>query len=201
MLGVFVTYLSVGLGAMRLLQLANQVRILARILYAVFAASCFVFAVLSIRDYLLARQGRLDDMTLRLPDGLREQIKKRIRSTSNKGEETIGTRTGVFVFIGLAFVSGLFVSLVELACTGQVYLPTISFVVGIPNMRAQATLYLLLYNLIFIIPLLVVLLLAVYGVSAARFQKLLTANVARTKLGMVVLFVILGGLLLTQVLA
>ena len=43
-LGVFVTYLAVGLGAMGLLQLANRARILARVLYGAFAASCFVFA-------------------------------------------------------------------------------------------------------------------------------------------------------------
>ena len=201
MLGVFVTYLVVGLGAMSLLKLANKVHILARVLYGAFAASCFVFAGLSIRDYTLARKGRLSDMTLRLPDGLRERVKKRIRRASNAGEQTIGSRSGVLLFIGLAFVSGLFVSFVELACTGQVYLPTISFVVGIPQMRAQATLYLLLYNLIFVTPLLVVLLLSVYGISAARFQELLTQNVARTKMIMAVLFVLLGILLLTQVLA
>jgi hypothetical protein len=49
----------------------------------------------------------------------------------------------------------LIVSVLELACTGQVYLPTISFVVGIPEMRASAIAYLVMYNLVFILPLLV----------------------------------------------
>ena len=199
MVGVFVAYFSVGMGAMSLLRLANRVRILAKILYGAFAATCFVFAALSLYDYIRARQGKLQDMKLRLPDRFRERIKRRIRRTTSQGEQAIGSPAGLMAFAGLSFGSGLFVSLIELACTGQVYLPTLSFVVGIPEMRAQATLYLLLYNLIFVLPLFVVLLLSVYGISQARFQQFLSRNVARTKLVMVVLFVLLGILLLTQV--
>ena len=68
-------------------------------------------------------------------------------------------------------------------------------------MRTKATLYLLLYNVIFVLPLFIVLLLAVYGITQDRFQRFLSRNVARTKLVMAVLFVLLGILLLTQVLA
>jgi cytochrome c biogenesis protein CcdA len=185
-LGVFVTYLAVGLGWMSLLQLASRIKVLARILYAIFALSCFVFAAFSLRDAILARQGRLKDMTMKLPDALRERIKGRIRRAST-------------AFVGVSFVSGLFVSLLELACTGQVYLPTISFVVGIPSMRASALSYLLLYNIIFVTPLIIVLFLATYGVSAVRFQDWFVQNVFKAKLFLAVLFVLLGSLLLTQV--
>ena len=90
------------------------------------------------------------------------------------------------------------VSLLELACTGQVYLPTISFVVSIPSMRASGVAYLLLYNAVFIVPLLVVLIMAVYGVSATRFQDWFVRNAAAAKLVMAILFVLLGLLLLSQ---
>ena len=59
---------------------------------------------------------------------------------------------------------------------------------------------LVIYNLVFVLPLVVVLFLAVYGVSAARLQEWFVQNAARAKLIMVVLFVLLGALLLTQVL-
>jgi hypothetical protein len=186
--GVFVTYLAVGLGAMSLLRLASAISVVGTVLYGLMAASCFVLAGLSIHDYLLARRGQLRDMRLNLPETLRDRIKGRIRAASG-------------AFVGAAFVSGLIVSVLELACTGQVYLPTISFVVGIPEMRASAVLYLVLYNLFFILPLLAILVLAVYGISAARFQAWFEQNAARTKLIMAVLFVILGGLLTSQLLA
>jgi len=123
-----------------------------------------------------------------LPEGLRERIKGRIRAASG-------------AYVGAAFGSGLIVSLLELACTGQVYLPTISFMVSVPQMRGSAIGYLLLYNAAFIVPLVVVLLLAVYGVSAAHVQDWFVRNAARTKLLMAVLFAGLAGLLATQVVA
>ena len=186
--GVFVTYLLVGLGAMSLLKLVNTIKVVGMVLYGAMAVGCFVLAGISVRDYALARQGRFKEMTLNLPDRLRDRIKGRIRAASG-------------AYIGAALVSGLVVSLLELACTGQVYLPTISFVVGIPQMRASAISYLVIYNLVFILPLVVILFLAVYGVSAARLQDWFVQNAAKTKLIMAVLFLVLGGLLVSQVLA
>jgi hypothetical protein len=184
--GVFITYLLVGLGAMQLLRLASAIRIVGPILYGAMAVGCLVLAGYSLYDYLLARRGQLKDMRLNLPEGLRERIKGRIRAASG-------------AYVGAAFGSGLIVSLLELACTGQVYLPTISFMVSVPEMRGSAIGYLLLYNAAFIVPLVVVLLLAVYGVSAARVQDWFVRNAARTKLLMAVLFAGLAGLLATQV--
>lgn len=185
--GVFLTYLLVGLGAMSLIRLLDSMRVVGIVLYTLLAISCFVLAGFSLYDYALARQGKLHDMRLNLPDPLRERIKGRIRAASG-------------AYAGAAFVSGLLVSLLELACTGQVYLPTITFVVGIPEMRANAIAYLVLYNVVFIIPLIVVMLLAAYGVSAARFQDWFTRHVATAKLIMVALFLLLGALLMVQAL-
>ncbi len=186
--GVFAAYLAVGLGAMQLLSLVQGVRWLGYVLYGGMALMCFVLAGISVHDYLLARKGHLHKMALNLPEDVRERIKGRIRSASN-------------AFIGAAFVTGLLVSLMELACTGQVYLPTISFVVGLPGMRARAVLYLLAYNIMFVVPLLAVLLLTVYGISAARFQDWFVKHAALSKLIMVALFLLLGGLLLVQLLS
>jgi len=186
--GVFVAYLAVGLGAMHLLRLASAVQVLGPVLYAAMAVLCLVLAAYSVHDYVLARHGSLKDMRLNLPESLRERIKGRIRAASS-------------AFAGAAFVTGLMVSLLELACTGQVYLPTISFMVGVPEMRASAIGYLVLYNAVFVVPLLVVLLLAVYGVSAGRVQDWFVRHAATTKLLMAGLFLLLGGLLTAQALS
>ena len=98
-----------------------------------------------------------------------------------------------------AFVSGMVVSLLELACTGQVYLPTICFVVGVPAMRAHAVLYLGLYNLMFVVPLIVVFVLAYFGVSSGRLAEWTQRHVALVKLLISLLFFALGGLLISTV--
>ena len=187
-LGVFITYLMVGLGAMSLLSLMSSIRWLGQALYTLMAAACLALAVISLHDLVQARRGRLHDMKLNLPDRMRERIKGRIRAASG-------------AYVGAAFVSGLIVSLMELACTGQVYLPTISFMVGIPEMRGRAVLYLVLYNLMFIVPLIAVLLLTAYGTSAVRFQDWFTKHAALAKGIMAVLFLLLGALLVAQVLS
>ena len=53
-LGVFVAYLTVGLGAMGLLAMVSSVRCLGLLLYGVMAAACFVLAIVSVYDSIQA---------------------------------------------------------------------------------------------------------------------------------------------------
>jgi len=98
-------------------------------------------------------------------------------------------------------VTGLVISLLELACTGQVYLPTIIFVSSMPELRLRAIFYLLLYNLLFILPLVVVFILAYFGTTSKDLTRFLQKRAAAVKLGMAVLFLALGGWLLVTLLA
>jgi hypothetical protein len=84
------------------------------------------------------------------------------------------------------------ISFLELACTGQIYLPTIIFVSSIPELRLQAISYLALYNLLFIMPLVVVFIMAYYGTTSKDLTRFLEKNAAAVKLSMVVLFLALA---------
>jgi len=177
-LGVFLAYLSVGLGMYKVLDLmGGLLQTLSRWVYALTALMCAVLAVISLLDFLKARRGQLQDMSLKLPDSLRKRVNAVVRA---------GAQTRVFV-TG-AFVTGVIVSFIELACTGQVYLPTIIFVTSIPEMRVQAISYLLLYNLLFILPLLVVFVLAYYGTTSYQLGRFLERHTATVKLGAGILF-------------
>jgi len=81
---------------------------------------------------------------------------------------------------------------VELACTGQVYLPTIIFVLGLPDWRARATLALVVYNLMFILPLVAVFLLVYFGTTSQQLTGWMQRRAAAVKLGMAVLFLLLA---------
>ena len=100
-------------------------------------------------------------------------------------------------FVPVALATGFFVSIVELACTGQVYLPTIIFVLGMKEMQGQAFFYLLLYNLAFILPLVVVFGLAYFGTSSEQLGAFINRHTAAIKLGTALLFFVLAGWLLT----
>jgi hypothetical protein len=73
------------------------------------------------------------------------------------------------LFVSTAVV-GFLVTLLESVCTGQVYVPTLVFLAQHPAYRARAGLFLIFYNLMFILPLAFVIVAAYFG---ARNQRLL----------------------------
>jgi cytochrome c biogenesis protein CcdA len=141
-----------------------------------------------VLDLLKARRGDIGDMALNLPHRLRMRINAVIRK---------GRRSRAFV--AGSFITGIAVSFLELACTGQVYLPTIIFVVSQPQLQARAVVFLILYNVLFIMPLMVVFVLAYYGTGSKQLTRFLEEKAAVVKLGLTVLFAALASWLLVSV--
>jgi cytochrome c biogenesis protein CcdA/thiol-disulfide isomerase/thioredoxin len=188
-LGVFLAYLAVGLGFYEVLDLlGGLLTTLGRWVYGLTALMCAVLAVFSFLDFLKARRGEIGDMSLNLPHSLRMRINAVIR----RGR---GSRA----FVAGSFVTGIAVSFLELACTGQVYLPTIVFVMSRPEMRVRALMFLLLYNLLFIVPLVVVFILAYYGTGSKQLTRFLQQRAAALKLGMTLLFAALATWLMLSI--
>ncbi|MCK4316110.1 MAG: hypothetical protein KAX24_10115, partial [Anaerolineae bacterium] len=182
-LGVFLAYLAVGLGFYKVLDLlGGLLTTLGRWVYGLTGVLCAVLAVFSFLDFLKARRGGIGDMALNLPHSLRMRINAVIR----RGRKSQA-------FVAGAFVTGVVVSFLELACTGQVYLPTIIFVISQPEMRVRAFILLVLYNLLFILPLVVVFILAYYGTESKQLTNFLQRRAATVKLGMALLFAALAG--------
>jgi len=181
-LGVFLAYLAVGLGLYQVLELVSEaLDLISKIVYILTGVFCLVLAIFSFLDFLKTRQGQVGDMLLKLPEPLR----KRINATIRKG------RSSSHYIIG-AFIAGILISFLELACTGQIYLPTIIFVSSIPELRLQAILYLLIYNLLFILPLVIIFILVYFGTTSQDLTKFLEKNSPLVKLAMSIVFVTLG---------
>jgi hypothetical protein len=136
--------------------------------------------VLSIRDGILCLMGRMKEMTLQLPALLKAQIHKVIR------EGTRHTR-----FVVAAFVVGVLISVLELACTGQVYLPTILFVLETSSAKADAISRLAIYNFAFVSPLVVIFALAYGGMRSDALVKFMQKHVALVKFATAILFFLL----------
>ena len=98
-----------------------------------------------------------------------------------------------------ALAVGFVVSLIEAVCTGQVYLPTIALILKEADanfMRAMA--FLVLYNLMFIVPLVIILCLSVMGYESKGFNNFLKNHLGLTKLALCLLFLALLILLLAN---
>ncbi len=186
---VFLAYFLVGVGVLGFVHSLAVVEALSRLIYLATGVFCLVLAGLALYDLYRIRQRRLEDMALRLPDMLRKRVRRAIREGAS-----------VRNYVWAAFLTGFVVSLLELACTGQVYLPTIIFVTGVPELRINAVSYLVLYNLMFIVPLVVIFVLVYYGTTSLQLATFLRRNAALVKLLTAIFFATLGAwLLLTMI--
>ncbi|MGQ9494295.1 MAG: cytochrome c biogenesis protein [Anaerolineae bacterium] len=179
--GVFLAYLAMGLGLLQFLTSLPMLDVIGKWVYGFTMLLCLGLAWGSFADYRKAREGRLEDMSLKLPDYLRSWSRRLIRE---------GSRARNFVLASLLL--GVAVSVVELACTGQVYLPTIIFVLGLQEWRTRAAMALLLYNGMFILPLVIVFLFVYWGTTSQQLLHWMNRRAAAVKLGTAILFVLLA---------
>lgn len=178
--GVFATYLAIGLGLYEVVKSISGIHTaLGHTVSLLIALLCLVLAVLSFRDSLQARQGKLKDMALVMPQGLRRVAHSVIRRTSNAR-----------AFVLIAFATGAVISFIELACTGTPLLAVITYLVGnVPDSRIQAVGLLVLFSLMFILPLVVVFVLVYFGTTSLQLGVFLKRRAALVKLATAALFI------------
>lgn len=181
-LAVFGTYLLMGLGAFQAIHTLQGWTGLAEILRWTMLAVLVLLALLSFRDALKFKySGRATDVALQLPDRLKRRIHDTMRSRLNPAS----------LFWSAAGI-GVIVTLIETVCTGQVYLPTLVLLSRYTETRVRAIPLLLLYNLMFILPLLAVILAAFLGTRNQRLLDWSRQNVVWGKTAMGLLFAALA---------
>ncbi len=183
--GVFATYLLVGFGLLGAVQALRVMPALSAAVYWATAGLTLAAAVLSLRDGVLCLRGQSDRMVLKLPAAAQGAIHRVIR-----------TQTRLRTIVAASLVAGFAVSLLELACTGQIYLPTILFISKGP---ARGAMLLVLYNVAFIAPLLAIFLLAYFGLGSQALAGFLRRHVAAAKFLMAGMFAALCVLLVVSV--
>ncbi len=158
---VFCTYLLLGLGAFRMLTALDKYFWISEMIRwaAVFCAG--IVAVYSLYDaFAYSKTGRTEAIKLQLPKPLKMRIHKVIS----------GNLSGTQMVTG-AVITGFLVTLLEAVCTGQVYLPTIVLMTKSTGFKMKGWLYLIFYNFLFILPLLIVMVLAYYGLKWNELAK------------------------------
>lgn len=180
-LAVFTTYLLIGLGTLSFMNYLNRFSGVATCVYLIAAMLTFGLGGLSFYDAAKAKQGKTKDILLQLPRALKQRIHKVIREQTRASGIIIG-----------AIVIGFVISALELVCTGQVYLPTLTFVSGIDEVRSTAIGYLILYNLMFVVPLLVVFGSVYWGTTSEQLGGVLQRHLVTVKIAIGILLFGLG---------
>jgi len=180
-LAIFLTYFLIGCGIFSFLKYLERYAFLSLLLTWVIAGLAVLLGGISLLDYIKARRGQQQEIQLQLPSVIKQYIHQTVRQTMHTTAYAL-----------MAFVAGVIISVLELACTGQVYLPTISFVTSQPGLRQAGMAFLVLYNLMFILPLVIVFILAYRGATSARLAEWSKRHLATVKLGTALLFIGLG---------
>ena len=196
---VFLTYLLLGLGLFGFFYSIKGVMYLRRLFNAGIGVFTVCLGLFAVRDIVkFARTGSTEGMALRLPESIKLRIHKVIGLAYRKDRAaTAGTSSFSFPAVFLtALTTGFLISLLEAVCTGQVYLPAITYVLKTSSLRIQAAWYLVLYNIMFIAPLVAVFLLALAGVKSGQFSGFLKRHFILVKSLLAGIFFILGIFLL-----
>jgi cytochrome c biogenesis protein CcdA len=143
---VFLFYLLSGIGLFTIVQQTG----FSSVLFLGAAVLSIILGFVNVIDVIRKNEGFI----LAIPQSRKATIERYIRDAS----------------LPAAFVLGILVGIFELPCTGGIYLAilgmmskTLTFSEGLP--------YLLLYNLIFVLPLIAILLIVAYGLSPEKVNS------------------------------
>jgi len=179
-LGVFIAYFCLGLGLVEIIRSLEVLRSFGRILNWSLAIFALVIMVLSIRDGILCLQGRLKDISLQLPEFLKAGIHSTIRKGSRHAH-----------FVVAAFVIGIVISFLELACTGQVYAPTILYMIQEAGYSGKTVIFMAIYNLAFILPLVIIFIFSYSGMRSETLGVFMQKHAALVKFCTALLFLLI----------
>ncbi len=180
---VFIAYILIGLGLFRFLYALKGFYWVIKSFYILTAVLCLLFFVLAVYDFYIYRKtGKSEKMLLQLPTSLKTLTHKIMHFFLRDKHDSTWRLTVAALGVGFC------VSLVEAVCTGQVYLPTVVLIMQDPSFRMKATLYLLLYNVMFIMPLIAIFALAMAGYESKTFNNFLKKHLGATKLLLCLVF-------------
>lgn len=171
-LAIFLTYLLAGLGLVYFL--ASVPLYVAEYLSLVVGSIVIFAGLLEIKDFFWYGKG----ISLQIPP----YFAKKIHDYSQN-----------VTFLGVVLL-GAFIAAVELPCTGAPYLAIITMLSL--NFNASAFLMLVIYNVIFVAPLIIILLMVAGGAKLSHIKKWKEGNKHYMRLGLGILLIALGWLLI-----
>ena len=180
-LAVFLTYFFIGLLFFGVARVLLQGSIAATIVNTILLAVVLALAALSISDAFKCLRGQPSGIALQLPERVKASIHGKIRDFARRR----------LALAGASFGLGVMIAGMELTCTGQVYIPIVTMISD-PRHRVDAVAYLFVYNIAFILPLVVVFGLVFFGLTSKKLGEVFRKRLAAVKFGFALLFLIMA---------
>ncbi len=168
--GVFITYIIAGILLLKIIQSLGQLTVWV---YIGAGILILLAGLVEIKDYFFYGKG----FSLQIFPGEAARIKKYVNKVGAKSST--------------AFFLGVFVALVELPCTGAVYLAILTLM-SFTGLTTNYMVFLLIYNIIFVLPLIIILYFVYRGSSTDKFREWEMRNKKYMRLAVGILLVALG---------
>ena len=144
---VYITYFLAGIGLIFFIQklgIAQPLSIFVGVLVV-------ILGLIEVKDFFWYGKG----ISLRIPARYVNYIEKYSKKVTTLG----------------AILLGMFVAAVELPCTGGPYLAITTWIAQSKVIPVKYLVYLLVYNFIFVLPLIIILLLVYFGTKVQKIKK------------------------------
>jgi len=173
---IYISYFLMGLGLFSVLQASG----LSHTFYIIVTVLAVIVGLLNIKDYFWYRKGLL----MEIPLSWRPAMKKIINSATSP--------------LG-AFLVGFIVSLFELPCTGGPYIVILGLLAKEVT-RATGIIYLLLYNLVFVMPLIMLSIIIYKGISTTeKLEKIRQDKIKILHLIAGILMLVIAGVMILSI--
>lgn len=173
--GVYVTYLIGGMTLLKVFDISREFVFFSGYLYIAMGALITLFGLLEMKDVFWYGRG----FSLSIPARFISYIEGSVRKAAGN--------------VKAAFGFGVMTTLIELPCTGGPYLAVLALMSFIPFLSAFP--YLLLYNLIFVLPLVAVIYVVYTGMGVKSLEVWRSANKRKARALIGLFLIALGGLL------
>ena len=146
-LAVYITYFLAGIGLLLFIQKLG----IAQPLSVFVGSLVIILGLIEIKDFFWYGKG----ISLSIAPRYVKYIEKRAKNLTTWG----------------AILLGAFVAAVELPCTGGPYLAITTWIAQSKVIPVKALIYLLVYNFIFVLPLIIILALVYFGVKVQKIKR------------------------------
>jgi len=188
-IAIYICYFLIGLGFLEFLNAIEGIEILSLYLYGVIGFSAVILGFFSLYDFVAIRKEK--KVVLQLPNFLKKRRGRVIKRITEDKK--------IALLALIAFISGFLISAIEFACTGQILLPIIAVIKSSTASKTLALIYLIIYNIMFILPLLFILALFYFGYSSKEMAGAQKKSYAYVKLFIGIFLIIIGSYMVYRI--
>lgn len=166
--GIFISYLAFGSILFQFIHyLEREARILSSVISWVMLVFSLFFFFFNLYDAIVSVQKKYGKIKNQLPKRIQRFNKKMTAKVTSVLAQYQKEGTSVFPLVLWTFGLGFVLAFTEFMCTGQIYLPTIVAMVQLHGgLNLKSYFYLISYNVMFVLPLIIIAFFAIRTQSA-----------------------------------